>query len=265
MAPSGRLLGRALVFLSLLCAPMLNTIYAQRPAYRPINYESFDARSTLPSASHAVKRARAYASGATQQLGGSLPRSLFDLSGPITGPRSGTPESIARDYLSRKISSFRTKAASPFSLPLVARYESADAGLTHLTFQPSYAGVAHFDSEIQVHVGSNGEIWRVNQKPIAPAPATLSVTLDPRTAVEAALRKIAPETESQLQVVDPENGPDRQAVFSDLGLAGPVKVNQVWFPLRGASVAAWQVYLPLAPLRTYWVVVDDDSSEILSA
>ena len=263
MAPSGRPPGRALVFLSLVCTLILNTTYAQRPAYRPINYESFDARSTPPSASYAGKRARAFASGATQQLGDSLPRSLFDLSGPITGPRSGTPESIARDYLSRKISSFRTKAASPFSLPLVARYESADAGLTHLTFQPSYAGVAHFDSEIQVHVGSNGEIWRVSQKPIAPAPATLSVTLDPQTAVEEALRKIAPETESQLQVVDPESGPARQAVFYDPGLAGPVQVNQVWFPLGGASVAAWQVYLPLAPLRTYWVVVDDDSSEIL--
>ena len=263
MAPRGRLPGRALVFLSLLCAPILDTTYAQQPANRPINYESLDARSTLTSASHAAKSGRAYASGATQQLGGSLPRSLFDLSGPITGPRSGDAETIARDYLRRKIAAFQTKAVSPFNLPLVSRSGSEDAGLTHLTFQPSYAGVAHFDSEIQVHVGTNGEIWRVNQKPIAPAPATLSVTLGPRAAVQAALRKIAPELQPRLQVVEPESGSDRRTVFSGRDLAGPVRVKQVWFPLAGASVAAWQVYLPLAPLRTYWVVVDDDSSELL--
>ena len=263
MAPSGRLPGRALVFLSLLCTPILNTTYAQQPADRPIDYESFDARSTQTSVSHAAKSTRAYASGAMQQLGGSLPRSLFDLSGPITGPRSGDAETIARDYLHRKIAAFQTEAASPFNLPIVARYESTDAGLTHLTFQPSYAGVAYFDSEIQVHVGTNGEIWRVNQKPIALAPATLSVRLDPRTAAEAALRKIAPGIQPQLQVVDPESGSDRRAVFSDPDLAGPVRISQVWFPLAGASVPAWQAYLPLAPLRTYSVVVDDDSGEIL--
>ena len=263
MAPTGRLPGHALVFLAFLSALILNTTYAQQPADRPINYESFDARSTLPSASYAAKSTRAYASGAMQQLGGSFPRSLFDPSGPITGPRSGDAETIARDYLRGKIAAFQTKAASPFHLPLVARYESADAGLIHLTFQPSYAGVAHFDSEIQVHVGTNGEIWRVNQKPIAPAPATLSVRLDPRTAAEAALRKIAPEIQPQLQVVAPESGSDRRAVFSDPDLAGPVRISQVWFPLAGASVPAWQVYLPLAPLRTYSAVVDDDSGEIL--
>ena len=263
MAPSRRLPGRALVFLSLVCTLILNTIYAQQPADHPIDYGSFDARSALPSVPHGAKGARAYASGAMQQSGDSFSHSLFDLAGPITGPRSGDPATIARDYLSRKISSLRTKAASPFSLPLVARYESADAGLTHLTFQPSYAGVAHFDSEIQVHIGPSGEIWRVNRKPLAPAPATLSATLSPRTAVEAALHRIAPEIQPRLQVVDPESGSDRRTVFSDPSLAGPVKVSQVWFRLGGASVAAWQLYLPLAPLRTYWVVVGDHSSKIL--
>ena len=67
----------------------------------------------------------------------------------------------------------------------------------------------------------------------------------------------------RLQVVAPESGSDRRAVFSYPGVAGPVQVKQVWFPLQSVSLPAWQVYLPLAPLRTYWVVVDDDSSEIL--
>ena len=173
MVPTGRLPGRALVLLSFLSALTLNTASAQQPADRPVDYESFDARSRSAQTSplHAAKSGRAYASGAVQPLGGSLPRSLFDLSGPIMGPRSGDPETIARDYLHREIAAFQTKAASPFNLPLVARGESADAGLTHLTFQPSYAGVAYFDSEVQVHVGRDGEIWRVNQKPIPPAPA----------------------------------------------------------------------------------------------
>ena len=265
MVPTGRLPGCALVLLSFLSALILNTAYAQQPTDRSINYDSFDARSrsAQTSAFHEAQSGRAYASGAVQRSGSSFPRSLFDLSGPITGPRSGDAETIARDYLRREITAFQTKGASPFNLPLVARYESAHAGLTHLTFQPSYAGVAYFDSEVQVHVGRDGEIWRVNQKPIAPAPATLSLTLGPRTAVEAALREIAPEVHPQLRVVDPENGPDRRAVFSGPDLAGPVRVKQVWFPLPSVSLPAWQVYLPVAPLRTYAVVVDDDSGKIL--
>ena len=119
MAPTGRLPGRAAVSLALLCALILNTAYAQQPPDRPIDYESFDARSTQATASHGAKTGQAYASGAVQRSGSSFPRSLFDLSGPITGPRSGDAETIARDYLRREITAFQTKAASPFNLPLV--------------------------------------------------------------------------------------------------------------------------------------------------
>ena len=119
MIPTRRLPASRFLFLSLISALILNTTYAQQPADRPIDYESFDARSTLTSASHTAKGARAYASGAMQQLGGSFSRSLFDLSGPITGPRAGDAETIARDYLHREITAFQTKAASPFDLPLV--------------------------------------------------------------------------------------------------------------------------------------------------
>ena len=250
-------------FVLLLCCLLAakTAIIAQQPGPRSRDYDDYDSR--ISSASPA---------GATAAVLGPIPppstgTNLYSLDGPLTGAQGGDPESVARSFLAGRIDSFVVSEASTIELPLVSRYESRAAGLTHLVFRPEYKGIPYFDSGIQVHLDGEGRIWRVNQSYSATRPLELTTPASAEAAIRSALAALAPETEPMtepmLQQIAPETGPPRQVVFQEDSLAEPIRASLVWFPSRQRAVLAWQLYLYLGGDRAYLVVAGADRGEVL--
>ena len=214
---------------------------AQQAGLRSPGYDDYDSRTWS-----------AWPAGATAAALGPIPppssgRNLYSLDGPLTVAQGGDPESVARSFLSGRIGSFVVSEVSTIELPLVSRYESQAAGLTHLVFRPEFKGVPYFDSGIQVHLDSEGRIWRVNQSHPATRPLELTTPPSAEAAITSALALLAPETEPMTELVlreiVPETGPARQVVFREDSLAEPIRASLVWFPSRETAVLAWQLYL----------------------
>ena len=226
-----------------------------------LDYDRFDRRThpLVRSKSEEAKSEEA-SSNIGQTTRG---RTLFRAGTSLTAPRAGDPETIARDYLSRLNDSSQAKALRTFAWALTARYESPEAELNHLVFEPQRAGVTFFDAQSTVHVGRDGRIWRVNQAPVEYEPGYLSVTLSQRQAVESAAAELSPDLELSLSVQSPETGPERQMVLFGPNLQSAAPVRLVWFALETQAVAAWEMLIDFSPQRAYWVVVDGNSGEIL--
>ncbi len=145
---------------------------------------------------------------------------------------------------------------------LTARYETPQARLTHLVFEPQWAGVNFFDAQTTVHVDRDGRVWRVNQAAAESEAGYLTVMLSQRQALESAVTKLSPDVQLSLHVESPETGADRRMVLSGPPLRTQAAVRLVWFSLRPQAVAAWEMLIDL-PQGAYWVVVDGNSGEIL--
>jgi hypothetical protein len=185
------------------------------------------------------------------------------LGSPLTSPRAGDPESIARDYLTSLNDSSRAKSRRVVDWAVTARYESPKAGLTHLVFEPQQAGVAFFDAHSIVHVDRDGRVWRVNQSPVEYAVGYLTVALSQQQAVESTAAKLSPDVELSLRAESPETGSDRRMVLSSPNLQSSAPVRLVWFALGSEAVVAWEMLIDLSAQGAYWVVVDGNSGEIL--
>ena len=258
-------------FVFLLCCLLTarTASIGQQPGPRSPDYDDYDSRAW--SARPADARAAALSPVTPPPTG----TNLYSLDGPLTGVRSGDPESVARSFLARRIGSFAVSEASTIELPLVSRYKSQAAGLTHLVFRPEHKGIPYFDSEIQVHLDSEGRIWRVNQSCPATRPLELTTPASPEASITSALALLAPETEpmneplteamtkATLRVIVPETGAARQAVFQADSLAEPIRTSLVWFPSRETAVLAWQLYLYFGGDHAYLVVAGADRGEVL--
>ena len=245
-------------FVLLLCCLLAGwtSATAQQRVPRSPDYDGYESR-TWP-ASPAAATAAALGPPAP-----SFGANLYRLDGPLTGALSGDPETVARSFLNRRIGTFVASEANASGLALVSRYESRAAALTHLVFRPQFEGIPYFDSGIQVHVDSEGRIWRVNQSHPATRPLQRTTPPNAPAAIISALAVLSPETEPRLRRIGPETGPARQVAFHEDSLAEPIRASLVWFPSPRGAVLAWQLYLYLGADRAYLVVAGAEREEIL--
>ena len=250
-------------FVLLACCLFLGrpACIAQQAGLRSPGYDDYDSRTW------SARPAGATAAALSPIPPPSTGTNLYSLDGPLTGARSSDPESVARSFLSGRIGSFVVSKVSTIELPLVSRYESRAAGLTHLVFRPEFQGIPYFDSGIQVHLDGEGRIWRVNQSCPATRPLELTTPASAEAAITSALALLAPETEPMTELVlreiVPETGPARQVVFQEDSLAEPIRASLVWFPSRETAVLAWQLHLYFGGDRAYLVVTGADRGEVL--
>jgi hypothetical protein len=142
-------------------------------------------------------------------------------------------------------------------LVLSSRSRSPRLGLTHLTFQPAYRGIAFFDAEVQVHVDDQGQIWRLTRPwTFLPIPLTDEPRLPSRDALRVALEALLGEHDPPLAVAETGSGPTQTAVFRSPALVSPAAVSLTWFVIEQETLPAWQMYVDPGGGLAYWVVVD---------
>ena len=176
----------------LMCTLALGgEVGAQGPVPRPPDYDFYDSRAAVPSDRSSDNRDAPSKAGEKALAVSAQMRPDYSLRGPLTAARAGDPETIARDFLGR---GRPTKTVSGLDLPLAGRFESKRARLTHLVFDPTYAGIPFFNSPVRVHVDAEGRIWRADELPTVAAPSSLATVLEARAAIEAAAKRISPAT-----------------------------------------------------------------------
>ncbi len=236
---------------------------------------SFAARPspTTPTTTFAINGSRqsllAAGIAASAASGESAPQGtdVYSLSGPLTVPQAGDPEDIARRFLSRVPGPRRHSPAASGTEPdlvLIGRSRSPRIGLTHLTFQQEYQGIPLFDSELRVHLDDQGRIWRFSRpQPLPAAPSEANIRLTAGQALKAALESLLGGDALPAVTTSVEDGPQRRTLFASPALKSPATVSLTWFPLAGAALPAWQMYLDLGGAGAYWVVLDAADGRLL--
>ena len=237
---------------------------AQGPASRPPDYDFYDSRDSVPWDRSSDNRDAPSKAGDNAAAFSPRTRPAYSLRGPLTAARAGDPETVAREFLGRGTP---TKTVPCMDLPLAARFESKRARLTHLVFDPAYAGIPFFDSPVRVHLDAEGRIWRADPPPTVAAPSSLATVLGARAAIEAAAKRISPATQLDLTISEAAAGPPstsmRRVTYQAPSLLSPAVASLVWFPVGGETVPAWQIYLHISPTKAYWVVADANRGDIL--
>ena len=247
--------------LGLVCALAFGGgLRAQQPVSRPPDYDFHDSRTRVLPPEKPDTRFKA--PDKTSTFSG-VPRPRYTLQGPLTAARAGAPEIIAREFLDQGSANSSAKSAFTPELPLVARFESKQAKLTHLVFGPAHAGIPFFDSQIRVHVDAEGRVWRADPPPSLAAPGSVATALQAADAIEAAAKNISPATQLDLTRSEIEVGAERRVTYRDPSLLSPAIASLVWFPVGEEIVLAWQSYLHVGPAKAYWVVIDANSGDIL--
>src|SRR5262249_35601020 len=95
-----------------------------------------------------------------------LPKMVFNSEAPLSGPQSGPPDSIARDFLADHSAMFGLNRNQILEMNL--KNEDIDGGTTFLNYEQEIDGVPVFQGHLQVAVNRDGQVMSVNQGPVIP-------------------------------------------------------------------------------------------------
>lgn len=137
------------------------------------------------------------------------------------------PEEMTRRFVASQKGFFKLEDATH---ELVLTDAAADgAGMTHLTFQQSHAGIPFWGRELRAHLGPGGELKSLNGY-VEPTPAATIPTTPAITAAEAeANAKAALEAEGHKFELDPETA-------GRIGIEPVAPVLNYWQAADGAPV-----------------------------
>lgn len=191
-------------------------------------------------------------------------RSLFNQGNALEGPRGGSTEAIAREFLAdrnNELALLRSGETAPVFV-LEQEFRIGNSGLTHLVFRETYNGIAVFGGHVQVHVMDDGSILRAN----LPAPVRFPSSGIPIGVTAADALRLA---EDALGISDnnPSNvvldSPIPNALTRDYREQLP-SPKQVYFSLSTHSELAWELFLPvLSEDKMYHMVVSAEDGRLL--
>ena len=173
------------------------------------------------------------------------PRRVHSLRGPLTGPRGGAPEQVAKQFLVRQLALLNLSPGDISELRTSRNYKTQHNGLTHLTFQQQVNGIDVFGGKVKINLDSEGRILNLSGEPMP----NIHAIVNTGTAILSEVEAIASAAEaSRVHVIRDS---------SSMGL--------VYFPLSLTEARlAWQVVVndDETP-NSYHTVVDAVNGDIL--
>src|SRR5215471_16757761 len=95
-----------------------------------------------------------------------LPKTVFNRKEPLSAPRSGESDSIARDFLSDHATMFGLNKSQIVEMKLENKDD--DEGATFLNYEQTIDGIPVFQGQVQVAVNSEGQVMSVNEGLVIP-------------------------------------------------------------------------------------------------
>ncbi len=213
-------------------------------------------RANLAPENAANLRAQANEAGAL--------KNFFIDGSALSGPQSGMPDSIARNFLRSESALFALTDAGVSNLRLAN--EDNDRGTTFLEYTQMVGGIKVFEGQVKVVVNQSGEVLSVREgflitdQKVRLRPTLMEADGIAR-AFEHAGRNVIPSfvetdqraTRGEMSRFANPLSPDYEEVLSELNV---VRVGET-------ARLAWHVYAEVGPSEWYELLVDAHTGELL--
>jgi hypothetical protein len=187
----------------------------------------------------------------------------FSYSGPLTGPSSQPPRSIAEQFLRLEARSWGLDDEDIAGAYIAKEYPTAHNGVTHFIFRQQFGGLQVLNAVWKVNIDSDGRVinsgGRLAKRPQGQAPSIESGSL----AVRAAVREVNPGIDGSY-LAGSRSSESNSLRFLRGGFANELEGRPVWYENRGTLRPAWLVTVPAADgIDRYITIVDAASQKLL--
>jgi extracellular elastinolytic metalloproteinase len=193
-----------------------------------------------------------------------VPKTFFNYDGPLSAAQSGSPDSVARDFLAINADIFGLDASQVRDLKL--ENVDNDGGVTFLNYEQTINGITVFHGHVQVAVNSNGEVLSVNEGMIIPDGKVKTKTkLSENKALRKALKYAGREAASSPVLLEQRAEKGERSIFANpLGggydnIISDLRVMHV----GEKAVMAWHSYVDVGPSEWYEICVDANTGNLL--
>jgi hypothetical protein len=197
-----------------------------------------------------------------------IPKSIASIDGFLTGPRAGSPDQIARGFLTENSALFGLSAREVRDLRTTMDNHDEATGVTYLKYEQVVDDTPVFDSEIGVTITARGEVAIVNQGEILPG---ARVSAAPALTEEQGIAKafehcgveIAPD---QLRPSLTKRAETSEFTYyaSPLGEGHEdVLFQKTIVNVGGEARLAYRAYVDKSGQEWYDTLVDADTGELL--
>jgi hypothetical protein len=193
-----------------------------------------------------------------------VPKSFFNLAGPLSESSFGSADQIARDFLSDRAHMFGLMGSEVRSLKL--NNEDKDGEITFLHYNQTIDGVSVFQGQVQVAVSALGEVLSVMEGMVIPGgKVDANPVLSEATALAEAFKYSGRQAPGKFDIVEDrsEKG-DRARYRNPLGKNYEDILSELSIMRVGEQgVLVWHAYVDAGSSEWYEICVDANTGALL--
>jgi len=193
-----------------------------------------------------------------------LPKALFNLSAPLSGPSTRPADQIARSFLRRHGDLFGLTGRDIRRLRLET--DDNDQGITFLHYRQTIGDVGVFQGQVQVVIGAAGEVLSVMEGMLIPDGAVdTAPALPEKEALAEAFKYSGREAPDELEIIVARRAVGERARYRNPLDSGFEDVMSDLRVMRVGSraVLAWHAYVEAGPSEWYEICVDANTGALL--
>jgi extracellular elastinolytic metalloproteinase len=166
----------------------------------------------------------------------------------LTGPNSGEPLAIARQYIHQNAAALGLSQADLADMVVKDQYSTKHNGVTHIYFRQRHQGIEVYNGDININIGRDGAVISLGNRFVSDLASKANVATPVYSAADA-VRQAAVylhlPTPQPLQVIEVTGGPTQAATLGAEGLSKEViPVKLVYFRQPDDVVRlAWQALI----------------------
>src|SRR5262245_8572378 len=193
-----------------------------------------------------------------------LPKMVINTAGPLSGPQSGPPDSIARDFLADHSTMFGLNRNQILEMRL--NNADNDKGTTFLNYEQEIDGIRVFQGHVQVAVDGDGQVMSVNGGQLIPG--TVISTIRKFSEVEGlqkAFQFAGVQAPASFNMVENRLAKGDRAVYQNpFGENLENVLSEMTIMRVGPrAVLAWHSYVDLGAKGWYEILTDAGSGALL--
>ena len=193
-----------------------------------------------------------------------VPKSFFNLSGPLSEPADGPATQVAKSFLRKHNQIFGLKGGDIRQLEL--ENEDPDGGVTFLNYVQTINGVKVFQGQVQVAVSAKGEVVSVMEGQIIPdGEIDVTPALTESEAITEAFKYSGRQVAGGFETVEGHaRAGDRAKFRNPLGPSFDDILSELRIMRVGdRGVLAWHIYVDAGPSEWYEICIDANTGALL--
>jgi Zn-dependent metalloprotease len=197
-----------------------------------------------------------------------IPKSVVNFEGVLSEARSGSPDAIAREFLTENADLFGLSAREVTKLKLTVDDVDQTTGVAYLKYEQTVKGVPVFDSETGVTINARGEVVIVNQGQIIPgARVSTRAALTPEAAIARAFEHCGVEVSAdQIRPSAAKRAEASEFTYYESPLGEgheDIIFQKTILNVGGEPRLAYRAYVDKNGLEWYDTLVDANTGELL--